>query len=781
MIADLKQMALFPSYSHADDKNTGRPTEEATAIRPTEEATAIAEICRCLALFTEPGQKVELRAFTPSAATMHGTDHKKLAAWALKQNPGKASVCFTPNPFTGPPFFDPKGKAVGDADTTRRMWLLLDIDPTKPSGAGSATNDEKEHAKNLADVVAKVMGDAGFCGRIFADSGNGFYNCYPINMPADTATEQGFTTVYTGLKRLYDTEFATIDKAVGNPSRLLKLFGTKARKGENTKERPHRISQIIKAPEQITQAMREQNNSAFLALVRKLAPPIITPKPNVPGEIGYSTSIHERFNASPEGQSRALNCLMGSGWTEAPGGVDGALRLCRPGKESGVSATWNSARSKTGNPYFYCHSSEAAGWDIGSYSSFDVVAKVECGGDENALLAELKERESTTSTTTTPIGAMNRATATVKEEWVHDVEGFDLMVETRLRWLWENRIPLGSLTTIEGPPKVGKSTLVMDLLARLSRGDCMPLMATPVAPGKSLIIAPEDVTSSVVLPRLRAAGADLAFIKHYKGIKQLYGNGDQPFTMTYDQIKHLEDYVFNHQIRCIFIDAVMNVLPDKVNSNSDNGMRTVLVPLSEMARRQDCGTLIGRHFCKGAGERSGIERGIGSTAFTGVARSVIQIGRHPENPELRVMGVCGSNSGEPVPPMSFTLENIMLEFPGGGERTKTVRAVWGEYLPGFDLDDLGRTSAQSKPESATDTALEWLQSRLQGLERIEVSLVDSDAKSRGISRTALAQAKKALTGEGTIYTRQIERKHYIFPQGALTEDLTGEVFDRNSR
>ena len=70
MIADLKQMALFSSYSHADDKNTGEPTEE---------ATAIAEICRCLALFTKPGQKVELRAFTPSAATTHGTDHKKLA------------------------------------------------------------------------------------------------------------------------------------------------------------------------------------------------------------------------------------------------------------------------------------------------------------------------------------------------------------------------------------------------------------------------------------------------------------------------------------------------------------------------------------------------------------------------------------------------------------------------------------------------------------------------------------------------------------------------------
>ena len=772
MIADLKQRALFSSYSHADDKNTGEPTEE---------ATAIAEICRCLALFTKPGQKVELRAFTPSAATTHGTDHKKLAAWALRQNLGKASVCFTPNPFTGPPFVDPKGKAVGDKDTTRRIWLLLDIDPTKPSGAGSATDDEKEHAKALADVMAKVMEDAGFCGRIFADSGNGFYNCYPIDMPNDTATEQGFTTVYTGLKRLYDTEFATIDKAVGNPSRLLKLFGTKARKGKNTKERPHRISRIIEAPEQITQPMREQNNSAFLALVRKLAPPIITPKPNVPREIGYSTSIHEKFNASPEGQRRALNGLMVEGWTIVREESGGSLQLCRPGKDepSAVSGTWNKVQSKQGNPLFHCFST-SAGWDINcSHSSFDVVAKVEYGGDENAFLAELKERDSTTSTTTTTtIGAKNRAT--VKEEWVHDVEGFDSMVEIELDWLWENRIPFGSLTTIEGAPKVGKSTLVMDLLARLSRGDCMPLMANfpgSIAPGKSLILAPEDQTAKVVLPRLRAAGADLAFIKHYKGIKQLYGNGDQPFTMTYDQIKHLEDYVFGHHIRCLFIDAIMSVLPDKVDSNSDNGMRTVLLPLVAMAERQNCAIMVGRHFCKGAGDRSGIERGIGSTAFTGVVRSVIQIGKHPENPDLRIMGVCGSNSGEPVPPMSFTLEKVTIDKPGGGQKN-SVKAVWGEFLPGFDLDDIGRAPALSKPERATDVALEWLESRLQGLERIEVGLIDSDAKTRGISRSALAQAKTALAGTGAICTRQVERKHYIFPQRALAEDLTGEVFSR---
>src|SRR6266851_2971574 len=38
-----------------------------------------------------------------------------------------------------------------------------------------------------------------------------------------------------------------------------------------------------------------------------------------------------------------------------------------------------------------------------------------------------------------------------------------------IEWLWKDRIPLGKLTVIEGPPGVGKSMMVLDLVARLTR------------------------------------------------------------------------------------------------------------------------------------------------------------------------------------------------------------------------------------------------------------------------------------------------------------------------
>ena len=41
----------------------------------------------------------------------------------------------------------------------------------------------------------------------------------------------------------------------------------------------------------------------------------------------------------------------------------------------------------------------------------------------------------------------------------------------RINWLWEPRIPFGSLTVLAGDPGVGKSTLTAELAARASNGD----------------------------------------------------------------------------------------------------------------------------------------------------------------------------------------------------------------------------------------------------------------------------------------------------------------------
>ena len=74
-----------------------------------------------------------------------------------------------------------------------------------------------------------------------------------------------------------------------------------------------------------------------------------------------------------------------------------------------------------------------------------------------------------------------------------------------VEWLWPGWIPLGKVTVLDGDPGMGKSTLLLDLAARLSRDGLMPDGAVgPV--GSSLILSAEDGEEDTIKPRLAAAG-----------------------------------------------------------------------------------------------------------------------------------------------------------------------------------------------------------------------------------------------------------------------------------
>src|SRR3954453_17135490 len=83
-----------------------------------------------------------------------------------------------------------------------------------------------------------------------------------------------------------------------------------------------------------------------------------------------------------------------------------------------------------------------------------------------------------------------------------------------VRWLWDGRIARGKLTVLDGEPGIGKSTLALDLAAKVSRGAAMPLSrATPNGGANVVIFSGDDDLADTVRPRLEAAGADLTRIR----------------------------------------------------------------------------------------------------------------------------------------------------------------------------------------------------------------------------------------------------------------------------
>lgn len=82
------------------------------------------------------------------------------------------------------------------------------------------------------------------CGCV---SGNGAHLLYRIDLPAD---DGGIVQrCLEALAAAYDDDAVKVDRTVFNPARVVKLYGTRARKGDNMSERPHRQAGIIKAPE----------------------------------------------------------------------------------------------------------------------------------------------------------------------------------------------------------------------------------------------------------------------------------------------------------------------------------------------------------------------------------------------------------------------------------------------------------------------------------------------------------------------------------------------------
>jgi hypothetical protein len=79
----------------------------------------------------------------------------------------------------------------------------------------------------------------------------------------------------------------------------------------------------------------------------------------------------------------------------------------------------------------------------------------------------------------------------------------------KLNWLYRARLAYGAITLFEGGPEKGKSTILCDFAARVTRGHSFPGETETRDPGNVVMLVAEDDIEATVVPRLKAAGADL--------------------------------------------------------------------------------------------------------------------------------------------------------------------------------------------------------------------------------------------------------------------------------
>ncbi len=223
------------------------------------------EIRQAVELLFDESDTIELRALdvsTPQYRRPHTefgyfTDHEKLVAAATELSLYSTGVYITANPV------DPgllaraanrikpadRGDATKDENIIEQRWLLIDIDPKRPTKV-SATKEEKQIAVDKMKEIYAYLNTEGFPKPIVADSGNGIHLMYRIKNPEKTPSDM-ISSFLNALGFMFDSHQVNVDSKVFNPARIWKLYGTVARKGDHTEDRPHRLARLLITPEKV--------------------------------------------------------------------------------------------------------------------------------------------------------------------------------------------------------------------------------------------------------------------------------------------------------------------------------------------------------------------------------------------------------------------------------------------------------------------------------------------------------------------------------------------------
>lgn len=222
--------------------------------------------------------------------------------------------------------------------------------------------------------------------------------------------------------------------------------------------------------------------------------------------------------------------------------------------------------------------------------------------------------------------------------WASDV------VDAQVEYLWANRLPVGALTALIGPPEVGKTFLYCELAAALSVGRKLPGVGA-ARKGKSLIYHGED-SETTIKSRLLACGADLTQIA-------LLNDRERPFGR--DMLPALDAFLTqNKEIQLVVIDPVAALLGGR-DENRDTDVRECLFMLSRIAENRNAVVLYLRHLNKDT-SRPPMQRILGSGAFGAVPRSVLYLEEHKANHHRAVFHI-KNNLGEKDVPVGYAISD----------------------------------------------------------------------------------------------------------------------------
>jgi archaellum biogenesis ATPase FlaH len=342
-----------------------------------------------------------------------------------------------------------------------------------------------------------------------------------------------------------------------------------------------------------------------------------------------------------------------------------------------------------------------------------------------------------------------------------------------VRWLWPGWLPEGALAVLDGDPGLGKSTLTLDLAARITRGWVMPPgdgrdYGRP--PAGVLLLGAEDSLKHTVRPRLDAAGADAERVYSLEAIQQK--DTDRPPELPGD-LDLMRSRIVAWGVRLVVVDPLMAFLSEQTNAHKDQDIRRCLRPLSRLAGDLGIVILLLRHLNKLSGGPA-LYRGGSSIGISGAARASLIVGRDP-NADRYVLAMNKCNLGARPPSLAYRLESSGL----------ACRIVWEAEVDLRPDEILGhgpshaQSTAPGRPDHELQEACQFLADLLCG-GPVSSRDVETRAEQEGHTWRTIERAKVRLKvrsrrqGKGWVWELPVLSSP---PEESASRDEAGDEID----
>ena len=288
-----------------------------------------------------------------------------------------------------------------------------------------------------------------------------------------------------------------------------------------------------------------------------------------------------------------------------------------------------------------------------------------------------------------------------------------------IEWLWYPFIPYGKLTIVQGDPGDGKTTLILNIAAKLSKGEGLDNDMKLTEPMNIIYQTAEDGLADTVKPRLEKAGADCERIV-------VIDESDKSLSMADER---LEEAIIQTGARMLILDPIQAYLGGDMDMNRANEVRPIFRSLGDIAQATGCAIVLIGHLNKAAGTQS-TYRGLGSIDITAAVRSLLFIGKLKDSPTTRVLIHEKSSLAPPGQSLAFSL---------GDEKGF-------EWIGAYDItaDELLAGTDTAKTESKTAQAQMLILELLADGKRMPSAELEKAVNERGISSRTMRTAKSRI-------------------------------------